>query len=175
MKSFLTTCVAAAICLVLLSGTSNAQFRTGKSFLGVNLTLATDPLLFGAQFEYALNPNWGIGGLIRYASKSYNSTWSGYDWSYTYIIPQAQGAYHFMPGNEADPYVGARLGYVIISSSGTVYGAAATSDVFLNGIAGVRYFFSPKVSGNGSLEFRLAGTDYWGSSVGLMIGIDFTL
>lgn len=167
MKYFVSAVFILAL-LVACVNTTSAQFRKGATFLGPNLTLATTPIGFGGDIEFALSDNFGLGALIRYWGESVG----GYSWSV--IIPQAQGAYHFMPKNEVDPYVGARLGYAIYSVSGLSYGTAS-SDLFLTGTGGLRYFFSPKISVNGSIEFRLAGTDYFGTGLGLVAGVDFTL
>ena len=139
-------------------------------FLGPNLTLATDPIGIGADFEVAIDQNWGLGGVVRYWGKSF----TGYSWSI--IVPQFQALYHFMPEREIDPYAGARLGYAVVSVSNNAgYSYSLGSDLFLTATGGLRYFFNPKISVNGSLELQIGGTDYFASSVGLMAGVDFTL
>lgn len=172
MKKLSVIAIAFFILAIAFTNPTEAQFKNRGVYLGPNLTLATTPTGFGGDIEFAVSPNFGIGGLIRYWGQS--ESWSGGSWSWSVIIPQVQGAYHFMPANEVDPYIGARLGYAIYSVSGTSYGSAK-SDMFLTGTGGLRYFFSPKISVNGSVEFRLGGTDYFGSGLGLVAGIDFTL
>lgn len=173
MKKICTIVLAVLAFSLVMKNTAQAQFKNRGVYLGPNLTLATTPVGFGADIEFAVSPNFGIGGLVRYWGQSISGF--GYDYSWTVIVPQLQGAYHFMPGNELDPYAGARLGYAVYSISGTFTSQSAKSDVFITGTGGMRYFFSPKISLHGSLEFRLAGTDYFGTGLGLVAGVDFTL
>ena len=168
MKNILLTIFVGALLMALITDNSEAQFKKAGLFLGPNLTLATTPIGFGGDIEYGITDNFGLGGYLRYWGRSEAG------WSWSVIIPQAQGAYHFMPRNELDPYVGARLGYAIFSTSGT-YSGSSGSDLFLTGVGGLRYYLSPKVSLNGSLEFRIGGTDYFGTGLGLVAGVDFTL
>lgn len=176
MKQFATFTLLVAVFSLAIPNQSDAQVSKGKNLLGVNLTF-TDPIGFGAQFEAMISPNIGIGAMLRYWSQSTSSF--GYEWSYTIIMPQAIGNYHFMPGNELDPYVGARLGYGIHSvewkSPGVVQSVSENSGLFLNAAGGTRYFFTPNVSINRSLEFRLAGEKYFADDLSIVVGVDFTL
>lgn len=174
MKKVCTIAFALFVILAMTTSDSQAQFKNRGVYVGPNLTLATDPVGFGGDIEFAISPNFGLGGLIRYWGTSYNYGYGSYDW--TVICPQFQAAYHFMPGNQVDPYVGARLGYAIYSAS-TPSGvtSSAKSDMFFTGTGGMRYFFNPGLSLHGSIEFRLGGTDYFGGSLGLVAGVDFTL
>lgn len=173
MKSFLKVTLFAAVALVLCTSTSDAQFRHGGNYLGPALTLATDPIGFGVQYEHGISENVGIGGILRYWGKS--SSTSGYDWSWSIVMPQFQGAYHFMPGDQLDPYAGGRLGWAIYSYESDFLSASDDGGLFLTAYGGLRYFFSPKIAGNGQLEFRVAGDDYFGGSIQLTVGVDFVL
>lgn len=181
MRIFVTTVFMAALMLVLFAQNSEAQFKKGGLYLGPNITLATDPMGFGAELEYGISPNVGIGGMVRYWGGSDDYAYYKYTWSV--IIPQFVAYYHFMPGEALDPYLGGRLGYAIASSSfedkglGIPYqSTSAESSLFLHIGGGLRYFFSPKISINGSGELRIAGEKYFGdSSLGLVVGVDFTL
>jgi hypothetical protein len=104
MKSMLKVTLFAAVALVLCTSTSEAQFRHGGNYLGPVLTLATDPIGFGVQYEYGISENVGIGGIIRYWGQSEDFFYGSVSWST--VIPQFQAAYHFMPGNQLDPYAG---------------------------------------------------------------------
>jgi hypothetical protein len=172
MKVLLHTAVLAAVVLMLGTSTGTAQFRHGGNWLGPVLTV-TDPIGFGAQYEHGISPNIGIGGIIRYWGTSVKYFGGEYSWSV--IVPQFQGAYHFMPGDQFDPYAGGRLGWGIYSEDREFGSASASSGLFLTAYGGLRYFFSPKISGNGSLEFRVAGDNYFGSSIQVSVGVDFTL
>ena len=173
MKSVFSVVMIAAVALVLCTSTSQAQFRHGGNYLGPLLTLATDPIGFGVQYEHGISENVGIGGILRYWGKSSSS--SGYDWSWSIVMPQFQGAYHFMPGDQLDPYAGGRLGWAIYSYESDFLSASDDGGLFLTAYGGLRYFFSPKIAGNGQLEFRVAGDDYFGRSIQLSLGVDFTL
>ncbi len=173
MKSVLHITLLAAVAFVLCTSTSDAQYRHRGNWLGPVLTLATDPIGFGVQFEHGLTPNIGIGGIIRYWGKSESS--AGYSWSWSVVMPQFQAAYHFMPGDQLDPYAGGRLGWAIFSFESDFTSASDDGGLFLTAYGGLRYFFSPKVAGNGQLEFRVAGDDYFDSSIQLSVGVDFTI
>ncbi len=173
MKVFLQTATLAAFLLLTCVSTGSAQFRHGGSWLGPVLTLATDPIGFGVSYEHGISQNVGIGGIVRYWGKSYTS--AGYEYSWSVIMPQFQGAYHFLPGDQVDPFAGGRLGWAIYSWDGDFGTASDSGGLFLTAYGGLRYFFSPSISGNGTLEFRVAGTDYFGSAIQLSIGVDFTI
>ena len=173
MKSIFSVSMIVLLAFVLNTSASQAQFRHGGNWLGPALTLATDPIGFGVQFEHGINQNVGIGGIIRYWGKSYSS--AGYDASWSIVMPQVQGAYHFMPGDQLDPYAGGRLGWAVYSFESDFVSASDDGGLFLTAYGGVRYFFSPKIAGNGQLEFRVAGDDYFGGSIQLTVGVDFTL
>jgi hypothetical protein len=180
MKVFVKVTLLTVALSFLFTVNSDAQFRHRGNWLGPVLTLATDPIGFGANFEHGISKNVGIGGIIRYWGDSEETAF--YDISATTIIPQAQAAYHFMPGEQLDPYAGGRLGYAINSVSvdsksafGPDYDDSGTSGLFLTAYGGLRYFFSPKVAANGSLEFRVAGEDYFDGALQLSVGVDFTL
>ncbi len=180
MKQFATFTLLVTVFALAIPNQSDAQVNKGRNFLGANLTF-TDPIGFGAQFEAMISPNIGIGAMIRYWGQSESQSGFGYtyEWSYTIIMPQAVGYYHFMPGNELDPYAGARLGYGIhsveVKTTGYTGSVSENSGLFLTATGGVRYFFTPKVSINGSLEFRLAGEKYFADDLSILAGVDFTL
>jgi hypothetical protein len=58
---------------------------------------------------------------------------------------------------------------------GSSWSDSNAGGLFLTASGGMRYFFNRSISANGSIEFRLAGTDYFNSSLGLVVGVDFTL
>ena len=174
MKVLFRTILFTAVIFALFSQSSEAQFRQRGNWLGPVLTLATDPIGFGVQYEHGISPNIGIGGIIRYWGKTVDVYWGDYSWSI--IMPQFQGAYHFMPGDQVDPYAGARLGWAIYSVDiGNETFDTDDGGLFLTAYGGLRYFFNPKIAVNGNIEFRIAGTDYFNSSLGLTVGADFTL
>jgi hypothetical protein len=173
MKFISRIAVLSALLLLLGAHTSRAQFHHGGSWLGPLLTLATNPIGFGVNFEHGVSENIGVGGLVRYWGESVSTFGVSYSWSI--IMPQGQVAYHFMPGDQLDPFAGGRLGWAIYSVDSVVGSAKEAGGIFLTAYGGLRYFFSPTVSGVGTLEFRVAGEDYFGSSIQLSLGVDFTL
>lgn len=173
MKTVIKVTFLAAVAVLLCTSTGKAQFREGGNWLGPVLTLATDPVGFGAQYEYGVNENIGIGGIVRYWGKSAST--AGYSWSWSIVMPQLQAAYHFMPGDQLDPYAGGRLGWAVYSYESDFLSASDDGGLFLTAYGGLRYFFNPNIAGNGQLEFRVAGEDYFGGSLQLTVGVDFVL
>ena len=177
MKIFIGAGVLFLAFMIAAPQNSYAQFNKGKMFLGPVVDFH-DPIGFGGEFETGVSENIGIGGLVRYWGQSQSYSYGKATWSV--IILQAVGYYHFMPGQTLDPYVGARLGYAVYSSSfdsnipGYSYSAGGESGLSLNGSGGLRYFFNRSISINGSLEFRLAGEKYF-DDFGFLVGVDFTL
>ncbi|MBR9977208.1 MAG: outer membrane beta-barrel protein [Bacteroidetes bacterium] len=173
MKTVIKVTLLATVAVLLCTSTGKAQFHEGGSWLGPVLTLATDPIGFGAQYEYGVSENIGIGGIVRYWGKS--ESIFGHSWSWSVVMPQFQAAYHFMPGDQLDPYAGARLGFALYSDNIDFTTSSGSSGLFLTAYGGLRYFFSPTIAGNGQLEFRVAGDDYFGGSLQLTVGVDFVL
>jgi hypothetical protein len=178
MKILATTLALAAFFFVTLSDAGQAQYKKGGLYLGPTLTF-TDPIGFGASLEYGIGDNIGIGGLLRFWSQSQTS---GYiEFTGTIIMPQVLGYYHFMPKNALDPFIGARFGYAIQNASakntltGQSASASESSGAWLSLAGGTRYFFTSKISGQASLEFKLAGEKYFADDFDFMIGVDFTL
>ncbi|MCB2204987.1 porin family protein [bacterium] len=173
MKNVFRTALIAVIAMVFFAQSSDAQFRHRGNWLGPVLTVATDPIGFGVQYEHGVSENVGIGGIIRYWGKSYGDFRGDFSWSI--IMPQFQAAYHFMPGDQLDPYAGGRLGWAIYDIEPDNPFLDTSSGLFLTVQGGLRYFFNPKIAVNGNLEFKIAGTDYFNSGIGLTVGADFTL
>lgn len=157
--------------LIIPSSKGFGQFHHKASYIGPSLILATNPMGFAGQFEHAITPEIGIGGVLRYWSQSRTA------YSWTLIMPVAQAAYHFKTEvPELDPFAGVRLGFASYSFD-TDFGQvkAFDSGLFLAAVGGARYFITPKIAGIGSLEIRLAGDDYLNSSLGITVGVDFVL
>jgi Outer membrane protein beta-barrel domain len=171
----------AMVLVVMLAPTqTSAQFHKSGQWIGAHLVLATDPIGFGANYEYAIEENMGIGGILRYWGGGFSS--GGIDVDWTVIMPQAIFNYHFQPREKVDPYVGARLGFAIYNSTWTSadrqlehYSDSQSGGLFLTAAGGARYFFTPQISGHAAIEFRVAGEDYFDSAIILHLGADFTL
>jgi hypothetical protein len=179
MKKFATGLLLFGLIFALTSSKSQAQYyEMGKHYIGANLTFITDPIGFGVDYEYGLTENISIGGILRYWGKSEEIP----EWKVTntLVMPQIQGLYHFTPKQNVDPYAGARLGYGIYSSKreGQFISHTNTDDsgLFLTLVGGSRYYFTPKISGNANIEFKLAGSDdYFEDSFFITVGIGLVL
>lgn len=182
MKTMSQLFLALVLVMMLAPTESIAQFNKPGQWVGAHFVL-TDPVGFGASFEYALEENIGLGGQLRYWS--WSKDFFSATFTETVIMPQAVGNYHFQPNEKVDPYVGARLGFAIYSYSYDVDDelmdpinedeATESSGLFLTFAGGIRYFFTPQWSGRGELEFQIAGTEYFGSAILLQLGVDYTL
>jgi hypothetical protein len=85
----------------------------------------------------------------------------GYSWSY--IPVSASANYHFkMENKKFDPFVGAGLGFYIVSEPSGYPGSAFNSGLYFIGVIGMRYFLNPNMAfyadagaGAGALHFGL--------------------
>jgi len=174
MKRLLT--ISAIVLLVLsvaLPGIANAQDNAwhqkdmvisaglGIGLAGVYGTSSLPPIF--AAFETGVAEKITLGGLIAYSGSSEDF---GYGkWTYTYIVIEARGAYHFLDHNsKIDAYGGVGLGYNIVSASvswsdptyqnlfGGRYSASASYMIF-DIFAGARYYFSPKFAVMGEVGY----------------------
>ena len=169
---------------VLLQDRAQAQFETGKVYIGPHLGLGAyeSAISFGGNIEYGLTKpgeagsgRIGIGGAVDYWEWG-GDAGSGYRYTYTWMPIHAYGAYHFaLPQRKWDLFAGLGLGYIIIG--GTLDAPDGSSDniftedtysshLFWTGVAGARYFFTPGLSAQARLGF--------GISI-LSLGVDFTL
>ena len=122
------------------------------------------PTIFGA-FETGVAPKITIGGIVAYSTSSDDF---GYGkWTYSYVVIEARGAYHFLEHNPKwDVYAGAGVGYNIVSSSvtwndptyGSLFGgryAASASYLLFDIFGGARYWFSPKFAAMGEIGYGI--------------------
>jgi Outer membrane protein beta-barrel domain len=162
MKSIsvaIVLCALAATFVRTASAADNAFQLSDKvvsAGLGVGLSglygSSTLPPIFVA-FETGINATpkkFTVGGLFAYAGSSEEFGFG--KWSYTYIIIEGRGAYHFLENNKQfDAYGGVGIGYNIVSSSVTYtdpnvrpFGFSASGSYFIFDIfAGGRYYFAP--------------------------------
>jgi opacity protein-like surface antigen len=143
------------------------RFQPGYTDVGPTIGLGgigSASLAIGGRFERAVKPIAelgngviGVGIALDYYSWSSNGSFGGTTWesSYRYIPIGVTGNYHFVLGDNSkfDPFVGAGLGYSIVSYScnynGDVdydCGGTSSSALYFIGHAGVRYFVSDKVA-----------------------------
>jgi hypothetical protein len=156
--------ILVSLFLVIVAGLSFGQmaYKQGDNVIyagigigGVAGAYGTGGLPIFAGYEYGLEKNISLGGMIGYSSSSEEyAGWGGtYGWDYSYILIGARGAYHLdlIHKKEWDTYGGVMLGYSIVSASSTgssIYGsygaASASSSYFIFGVfVGGRYYFNP--------------------------------
>lgn len=110
-----------------------------------------------AGFEYGLENKISLGGMVGFAGSK--ETVFGGEWSYSYVIIGARGAYHFLENNDkVDAYGGVMLGYNIVSSSASTtipgFTFSASGSYMLFGIyGGARYYFSPNFGVYGEVGY----------------------
>ena len=159
MKLFLITG------LFLLSTMTFSQFSKEKNYLGpcLGLSFLGSTPEIGANYEYSIDDNWGLGGIFRYFSYGEDiAPWGKY--SYNYIFLGAQGSYHFKLDNpKFDPFVGLILGFDSYTNSWEYWEGYKNQ------------YFHPGSSGSGGFYLSAHGTfRYWiKSNLGLGVRINF--
>jgi len=121
-------------------------FGLGYSDLGPTLGLGglgSGGLSFGGRFEKALKalPNLGNGVLALQISANYyhySADFLTVNYGFTYIPIGATANYHIHVSNpKFDPFVGAGIGYTIVS---TTYTGSSGSGAYFIGRGGLRYY-----------------------------------
>lgn len=129
---------------------------------GVTNSLGINPTI---SYEYGVTDKFGVGGNLSYSAAKYSA--NGFSVKYSGLLIGPRGAYHFANSVKFDPYVGATLGYVIVSvkdNSGgnyTAKGSGLGLGIFLGG----RYYPSSSVGihaeiGYTSFSFLTAGVTF---------------
>lgn len=142
--------------VLILSGASvSAQFDKGDKLLnaGINLggTYGGGGVGVGGSFEAGVHDFISVGGQADFVS--WNNSWGGYGWKYTFFTIAARGSYHFgkhfLTMDNLDLYAGPSLGYRVSKYkdpsgwSGGTYVNSYGSGVFFGVFAGARYYFKP--------------------------------
>jgi hypothetical protein len=131
------------------AGSRVAGFGLGYTDLGPTVGLGgigSAGLAFGGRFERALKalPSLGDGILSFQLSADYyhySADFLAVDYGFTYIPIGATANYHIKVNNKKfDPFVGAGLGYSIVS---TKYTGNFGSGIYFIGRGGLRYYMSP--------------------------------
>jgi hypothetical protein len=175
-RKLLISIISFIALLFLIQNVANAQFETGRSYLGptIGFSFLGSTPDFGVNYEYGVDfQNFGkvgIGGLFRYWG--YSESYYDGKWSYTNILIGAQGNYHFVTnGSKFDPYIGLVLAYDAgsVSWSGSFgnYSSPAYGGLWLAAQGGARYWFSPSIAISGRIGFGTLGYS------GLDVGVDF--
>lgn len=190
MKRWFTLLPLFLIGFVLMQSTGVAQYRVGSHTLGVNATIITEPVGWGVNYEFGFDEHIGLGAVIRYWGSERGPFPIG---SQTYVTIQRsvimsmfQANYHFLPRERFDAYGGVRLGYTVFDETAEVEGFSPytkpkdlpESGISMSLLGGFRYFVSPKISIDGTVEYFLVNDDTYfdnDASTGLMFSVNFTL
>ena len=176
MKKLFLTAIASFLLTTLILAQEGNSFEKGVS--DINIGVGIGNLYWGsgfsnslgvnptASYEYGVTDRISIGGNISYSAAKFSS--GGYEIKYSGILIGPRGAYHFATSPKFDPYVGATLGYVIVSvtdNSGGSFGGAKASGVGLGAFLGARYFPSSSFGfhaeiGYTSFSFLTAGISF---------------
>ncbi|MEQ3675861.1 MAG: outer membrane beta-barrel protein [Dokdonia sp.] len=156
---------------------ANAQIEKGDSM--ITLALGVSPTFYSgngfeaslppieAAYEYAISDNITVGGFAGIATAEFRSAGFGYD--YTYILAGGLGNYHFVNSETFDVYVGAKLGYVNVSSKevGAAFGInAESSGILFGGQLGARYWITETIAINAEAGYGVAA---------LRLGVSFSI
>lgn len=167
----------AAIAILTISSQARAQGGAPPAAGAINLGysdiaaviglggIGEASIALGGRYEKIIKalPDMGDGLLgIRAGVDWYSFSVSGYSWSY--IPVSASANYHFkMQNTKFDPFVGAGLGFYIVSEPSGFTGAGYNSGVYFIGVIGMRYFLSQNMAfyadagaGAGSLHVGLS-------------------
>ncbi|MCB2204986.1 porin family protein [bacterium] len=191
MKRWFTLSLLTLLAVILMSATGYAQYKAGNNYIGVNATTLTEPVGWGVVYEHGYDDNIGLGIIARYFAEEdkdlAEQSWSATLGRETFMV-QLQALYHGLSGAQFDPYAGARLGYSYFNQTwelgeNSVINREAPPDraesgITMSVVGGMRYFFSPQLSMEATLEYFLYNDeDYFANraNTGMVIGVNFTL
>ena len=176
----------AAAALAMAAVPAAAQMKGGAANFSMGYTdvgpvvgiggIGSASASFGGRFEHAIKPlpdlgNGTLGIQAAFDYYSWGQDFVGYSWSYKYIPIGVTANYHFkLDEPKIDPFIGAGLGYNIVSCSGTgAFGSFTcgySSGIYFIGRVGARYFFAPKMA-----LYADAGAGGAAFNVGLMFKV----
>jgi hypothetical protein len=158
--------VAVVLVLQCLFGwAQNGAFQKGTKTFDANIGLGS-PYWSGLQKSLPINPRVGVdvgvtdeislGGSLAYSGAKYSYYYfDEYTYKYNAWFVALRGAYHFdVENDKIDPYLGASLGYVVVTVKGAgdyAYGVA--SGAGYGAFGGVRYYLNKKFGLNGELGY----------------------
>lgn len=137
------------------------EFHKGEMYLTPQIGLNSWAVPFGANFEYAMTENIGVGGTVM------AWFWSGA----SVILPSVDAAYHFtkLAVEKLDLFGGVAIGFAIYNAGS---GISGSSGLYISPFAAGRYWFSEKMAVSLRLNIGLIG-DWTG--VGGLLGVTFRL
>lgn len=143
-----------------LRRSNNLSFEKGNKFLAAQIGLYSGEIPFGANFEYAITENIGVGATLM--------MWFGS--GYSVFMPSIDAAYHFtmLKVDKLDLFAGAGVGFAIVGGDEI----SGTSSLSLNPFIAGRYWFSEKLGVSLRINIGLIG-DWTG--VGSMLGVVFRI
>lgn len=176
MKKGFALLLAAAATLGFSKKADAQVYSKGASLVNVGIGFGArygNGLPIGLAYDYGVTKNISVGLQVDYTSWSLPYALGG-EFTYRNIPVGIRGAYHFDgigDANKLDLYLGVVLGYQVIMVSEPSgfkaypgYSAAFGSGILYGGMAGARYFFTPKIGAFAELGY--------GVSVG-KIGVTF--
>lgn len=147
--------VAASASVAMAQKNSGGGFNERSTDIGPVIGLGgigSAGLSFGGRFERAIKrlPDLGDGVLALQLSAdyySYSNTIGTVGYNFKYIPIGATANYHIKVNNtKFDPFVGAGLGYLVVSSSFNGTGYSNGSGIYFVGRAGLRYYMANGVA-----------------------------
>jgi hypothetical protein len=159
MRKFFGTMLVAMLVAVSTQTAAAQGFAPGYMDIGPTLGLGgvgDASLAFGGRFEKGIKtlPSMGDGVLGVQIGVQFYSWSFGSGYSISYIPIGATANYHFkMTDTKFDPFVGAGLGFEIVSCDvpGPFGCSGFSSGIFFIGRLGARYFVSDKMAVYGDL------------------------
>lgn len=141
--------------ILINAGLGFGYFYTGTYSRGL-------PVGIGANMEYSITDEIGVGGYLAYTRGSYNDYYYyqgvGDKYYYSSVDFGVRGSYHFakllrVNNKKFDPYAGVLLGFASRNSDYDYYAGAHSvrSGIF----AGARYFFSNNFGAYGEAGYGI--------------------
>ncbi len=133
------------------------EFNKGELYLTPQIGLNSYAIPFGANIEYAMTENIGVGATLM-----------AWIWSHgTLIVPEVDAAYHFtkLKVEKLDLFAGIGAGFAIWSAKG---GYGGSSGIYITPFVAGRYWFSEKLAASLRVNVGLIG-DWTG--VGGQLGV----
>ena len=140
------------------------EFNKGEKYLTPQIGINSYAIPFGANFEYAITENIGVGGTVMLW------LWSDSGFSQSIILPSVDAAYHFtmLEVDKLDLFAGVGMGFAIYNSD---FGTGS-SGIYISPFAAGRYWFSKKMGVSLRLNVGIIGD--WGG-VGGLLGVVFRI
>ncbi len=129
----------------------------------------------GVAFDYCVvdnlidgNASIGVGGYFGISGSKWEQSYfdpiagqqKTYGWKYTYIVPAAQGTFHYHVFDKVDFYGGLRLGFEVVTASEIGDFAGNTSSdagsFYVGAVVGARYYFNDNWAALAELGYGIA-------------------